>query len=738
MSFKTSKRLLISVAALLLLVLALPATPALATPVCTDGYHGGPPRIRCGNRIFPEAALATGYVQYTPDPSEFSEYRHGIEYMAELYPRWISVFTLTEYFRDKKAVTAGADRIRSTEKGDSGDGRDIWVIKITDHKVPDEKKMGLIFSLAVHGNERGGLEGGLRTAEDLAMAAEAGGKILDGIGNYQTSTGRKPKFHEYEVADVLKKEVVYLVDFNIDGWATGDYWNDPAPNPYSRGNSLGTDLNRQMPTIGWINTTRNPLEESEMFYGHAWMKDMAAQSQGGLLGHGADVHGQINSDAYVDIMYPAGQFDSVDHRRLMAFAERVKSVIDETLYAGIIDEAENATWGNEGEAPGGANPDARRTVPTRPARWATVWDSLGYTDTGFIGDYIATDLAVTGIDYELSFNHTVPDKVWNVFMQENHINGTRAMIKVPMAYALYQQKEFNAKNVVVATKGQAGYVFNPVRVTDTDKNGPGRRPGPQADYRGANGKPIKQAHYSASNMDWFKEESRYMPDPFLKLLPGDIASDPSYLDRVDTLVLADVPLPKDAKGRKVDAKKYYANIKAWVKRGGNLLLTDKALYALASLGVVDKGAIHDINVYQPYSNFRDLTHPMVDGLRGGARQLLDATLLGYCIGGGCSPMTIVDTPAWTAAGGAIVGTTMGADGSQDTQTQVSIGEASLGEGIIRIIGGALPTAFEGEDHRYGLRDYALTYTGLFIMENSIKHDAPRLGDDAALLNWIRF
>ncbi len=37
----------------------------------------------------------------------------------------------------------------------------------------------------------------------------------------------------------------------------------------------------------------------------------------------------------------------------------------------------------------------------------------------------------------------------------------------------------------------------------------------------------------------------------------------------------------------------------------------------------------------------------------------------------------------------------------------------------------MPT--EKNDHRYGLRDYALTYTGLFIMENSIKHDAPGLG-----------
>ena len=43
------------------------------------------------------------------------------------------------------------------------------------------------------------------------------------------------------------------------------------------------------------------------------------------------------------------------------------------------------------------------------------------------------------------------------------------------------------------------------------------------------------------------------------------------------------------------------------------------------------------------------------------------------------------------------------------------------------MGGALPRPTEEYDHRYGLRDYAMTYSGLYIMENSIVHDAPNLG-----------
>ena len=37
----------------------------------------------------------------------------------------------------------------------------------------------------------------------------------------------------------------------------------------------------------------------------------------------------------------------------------------------------------------------------------------------------------------------------------------------------------------------------------------------------------------------------------------------------------------------------------------------------------------------------------------------------------------------------------------------------------------MPT--ETQDHRYGLRNYALTYSGLFLMENAIEHDVKGLG-----------
>ncbi|HSN37719.1 MAG TPA: hypothetical protein VLT34_15330, partial [Arthrobacter sp.] len=55
------------------------------------------------------------------------------------------------------------------------------------------------------------------------------------------------------------------------------------------------------------------------------------------------------------------------------------------------------------------------------------------------------------------------------------------------------------------------------------------------------------------------------------------------------------------------------------------------------------------------------------------------------------------------------------------------GRIVFGKGQVQLVGGALPTQTEDNDHRYGLRDYALTYSGLYVMENAIRYDAPGLG-----------
>ena len=709
------------------LIVSLLPNAAGATPVCTDGYEGGPPREVCGGRVFPEAENTLDYVQFTPDPATgFAEYQHGIEYLAQLYPRWISVFSLSSHFDDPDAVSVGPDGRRSYAPTDTGDGHDIFVIKITDHDVPDEGKETLLYSLSIHGDEKGGIEGGVRTAEDLAIAAEEGGTITDGISGYESTTGSQPEFRSYPVTEVLAQEVVYLVDFNIDGWRRGDHFA-PRPGLYSRENQLTVDLNRQMPTVGWIDWTRNPLEESEMLYGHRFMHEVSAAGVGGQMAYGADVHGEGQSRAWADIMYPAGQFDSVKHRRLMSIAERTKSVIDDSLFMGIPDMIEEETGGDAGEGiedSGGP----RNTIPTKPARWGTVWDTLNYTDTGFLGDYLATELGVTGMDYEIALNHSdtrAYGRPWGVLLQENYINTTRSIITTAMAYAMTEREDF--VDFELDPVGRVGYLYNPDTVTDTDENGPGRLPGRNGDGIGANGIPVEQRSYEASNMQFFEDENEYVKGGLTKAFSADVADSSTYLNQFDSLVVADIALPEDALGRPVDEQAFYENLRAWVERGGNLVLTDRALHALGAMDVVPAESVDDIRVYQPYADFEDLDHPMVKGLRGNARQLSEATLIGYGIGVDQSPMTVIDDAAWEAAGGHTIGLSDDRTTGSTLGLETSVGELALGEGLIRIMGGGLHMPSEQLDHRYGLKDYSLTYSGLFIMENSIVHDHPDLG-----------
>ena len=83
---------------------------------------------------------------------------------------------------------------------------------------------------------------------------------------------------------------------------------------------------------------------------------------------------------------------------------------------------------------------------------------------------------------------------------------------------------------------------------------------------------------------------------------------------------------------------------------------------------------------------------MVKGLRPNARQIVEAAALGYGIGDTASPMTGVDTAAWSTAKGAVVAQTtrQDADPGGSTDPVTTVGELAVGKGKVRIVGGALP------------------------------------------------
>lgn len=276
-----------------------------------------------------------------------------------------------------------------------------------------------------------------------------------------------------------------------------------------------------------------------------------------------------------------------------------------------------------------------------------------------------------------------------------------------------------------------------------------------------------QAAIDASSMDFFTELNRYAPDgeKLASIDPKDVAADVNALRQFDSVVLVNdlgshsylvnqVGLSED------EATRFFDNLKQFVVTGGNLVLTDKALRALAQMGLIADSAIHDGN-FGPAPSFsfnvsgNGLTYrepqvtdfPLAAGvdLPGaaertlGTRQATEPVPLGYSPNGGAPamPITVVTRSAWEAACGKsperLCTTALGSgnfrvNNQPRFMSEVNLGEMNLGEGRIRIAGNMFPnplySSSAAHDVRFGLASYALTYTGYLVFENLINWTNP--------------
>ncbi len=188
--------------------------------------------------------------------------------------------------------------------------------------------------------------------------------------------------------------------------------------------------------------------------------------------------------------------------------------------------------------------------------------------------------------------------------------------------------------------------------------------------------------------------------------------------------------------------KWFAMLRDWVKGGGNLVLTDGALRALPELTSVPGAAVSKQGVYAGQSAFalgdtgNTLKDPLARGVdqpgarfnTGMRRQMYEPTPLGFAIqskeGGDASfaRQYDVDRAEWEKAGGRVVAGSAdsGARDASAVYSRVTIGEAPLGKGDIRIAGALLPTPTEDFDHQFGLEPYATTYTGYIMARNLLE------------------
>ncbi|MCA1810656.1 MAG: hypothetical protein LC623_01430 [Halobacteriales archaeon] len=705
-------------------------------------------------RVFPEAnaqsvPVGSGQLPATDYVSYF-EARAGLLYLAQTYPDWVNVTDVAQSYGLWNAATQQRDHFP------------VMVVQVTNHKspIPIQDRQQLLFMLSIHGVEKGGREGGLRVIEDLVSGMGiATQKVQNGAGlkaALQKPTGGPVETYR----DYLDFTNLVFLFPNSDGWAHDELpYTDqgPASGPPTpagspgrcggngqlmcRTNGNGTDLNRQTPTIGWAlisaSAGRLPVNEPEPQGYLPWLKGNFR------FNYAIDIHGMSSNYILAPVMMAAGSFTPQEMLRSTALAETLKQRLNTDPFF--------ATWTTAlgtAEAVGAPVGEAVADSPAGPvlnqspvcsfggvcangqspttaagshlvADWGTVWDSIGYTDSGFSGDFFAQNsgLNAPGYDIEMAYNHLETDSQYEHGNQFNgfHVEIVRHIVKSFMDAAAQDVQ------VSVETHGTRTVVLKTSYVAtnldDTKDGVPHATPGGWADKN-----PFDDPWQYSPARPFSASPAKYWTDlqPFLR--DGDR---PGQMQLVDANGLTaerlgqatSLVIPGSAiKEIEADQAKLAA-AKAYVEGGGNLVLTDEGMRFLDLAGITDKAV--DRNLQYAGAINMDRSHELTKGVRGVARQTYEPVPLGFSIQSNSAPTWYVDAAKLQAVGGDVAGYGVQGQAGGPETSKVTLGQLKLGKGAIRFIGALLPDPTEEFYHPYGLDDYASTYSGNQILRNML-------------------
>lgn len=716
---------------------ALPAEANPAVPYCTVPTLNqvAAPDVceTLTGRVFPEAHPQPQYLQpdasghsntgFATDFVGFFEFEAGLEYLEANYPDYIEVHEVGQ--------SAGLSN------GAGTDHFPIYMVEITNEKssFPLDERQASLFMLSIHGVEKGGREGGFRVLEDLVKGIGfASETVQDGAG-LPTPISKADGNPVETYQDYLDFQRLFLLFPNSDGWAHDELpyaattlpscGSPPNGVLFCRTNGNGVDLNRQAPTMGWQNPSRNVVGEPESIGYYNWILDSGIEWD-----YAIDIHGMLNHQNFAAIMMPAASMTPQEMQRSTRLAETLKErlndnehfaqwnalmaageAVDQAALCPLVDcaQGETAAWDTVGS--------------TTFAEYYTVWDAIGYTDSGFNGDFFAQDtgLNAPGYDIELAYNHLTVDSQYEAgsLFNDYHVESVREIVKSFMdAAALDVQISFET--------GGKRTAYLPTSYVATNADDADPSPGGWADENPGD----DLWDYGADQI------FRATPDKFwTDMKPFTRNGDqPGVLNRIrvdqltesglsgyDTLVIPGSAINElvTGTGESNQVNKGAPNtprmndIVAWVENGGTLVLTDSAMEFLDLAGITSN-AVDYANRYAGGINM-DLSHPLLDKVRGGVRQTYEPTPLGFAVGANAAPVWSIEPAALTALGGTLAGTDYAGSGA-------SLGTINMGAGQIHFIGALLPDPTEEFYHPYQLDSYATTYSGNQIIRNMLGWD----------------
>ncbi len=715
----------IALAATLLAAAGWSAAAATATPVAST-----PEQAATQGRVFAEPSRSTNYTQFAPATGE-KEFAVGTQLLQRLYPRYLRATTVAAELGEPLAVSTGPDGIPAGRAGDTKDGRPFDVLELTDRTVPDSEKRYAAVMFA-HSAEACGREGVIRGVEDLLRGtADPSITFTDGVG----AGGR----HTLTSAEILRRTKIFVVSSSPDGWAAGDLTGR-----YQQNTSGGLNSNRVAWQKGWVFATKELADrgyktatEAEGLAVGRYFDTIRAKELGGRpFTTAADFHGPLptalilehdgGSPARLLRMPDLGQ--RAEAALKGAFA-RYASDPGSAAYQGATEAVDTFRKASRAFGPGVLDPigglalpgnssglnATYNTVGDYPTTWATasgVVDGIGYTASSTWGGFLQGEMGSDTLTFEVNCSNAAP---FNPATQQLYADNARAGLFTTLVQAAAGDRTVTQRDL----GGRVGFYDDGTRVTDADGN-------PQPVPGGFPGAPLlaqmTQRPYDVSQTDYF----RALPEITVQR-PREVT--PKRLKRslasLRTLVVADQEVADPAA------------LDAWVRAGGNLVLTDSALRLLPTLGVGTKDDVVPGKGYVGYTDFVRGDEPFTRGISRVARQTFDPVGLGFpllmerdgywqCKPGerpDCASGTVNSAPLWSidrkaveaVPGARVLGTIDPPARPTATREGTGTRRASLaviphGEGRITAFGAVLPRPTEEFPHFFGLDAYTLSPT----------------------------
>jgi hypothetical protein len=414
---------------------------------------------------------ATDYLSY-------AEVLAGAKFLAQRFPDLFEVIRLDNAYDNPEYVSAGIAKVTANEDGEQKVlGRDrspLYLFKVTDAEsdVPESERLHFAYSLSIHGLERAGLEGGVRAMEDLVTWAAC--EKEDYVDN-TPACGLEGPFPKSIVesdterpvptaGEALRSTVSYFFMPNPDGWRNGQKsdavelrdgnvnTNYTPGVTFARGNGNGVDLNRDWPNVGYTQKSHQPWSEPETkAYGDALL-DIRDRTANRKFAGGIDLHGMLTASAFSYTLLGADQRNY--HKNQLTVETSLRTWEDQTA---------RLTWSPYiGDGDGDGVSDRPAPIPVAD-QWGTIYDTLGYTVTGALGNWMDDSrlgLGGVGINNEMALSNLAPDTVYEPGLNQTHIDGNKGLIYSQISALMYEQRS------TYVPGGKIGYVFNPERIRD--------------------------------------------------------------------------------------------------------------------------------------------------------------------------------------------------------------------------------------------------------------------------------